>query len=51
MKANTPFGQAEDALYFPLPGRDSRIAPKVKLAASGELFLRGPPFLRGFPSH
>jgi len=51
MKANAPFGQPENALNFPLARRDSRIAPKVKLAASRQLFLRGFPFLGSFPSH
>jgi hypothetical protein len=51
MKANTSFWQPEDALNFSLARRDSRIAPKVKLAASRELFLRGFPFLGSFPSH
>jgi hypothetical protein len=51
MKANTPFGQPENALNLALARRDSRIAPKVKLAASWELFLRGFSPLRSFPSH
>jgi hypothetical protein len=43
MKANAPFRQPEDALDLPLACRDSGIAPKIKLAASRELFLRGLP--------
>ena len=41
MKANTAFRHPEDALNLPLTRRDGCIAPKIKLAASRELFLRG----------
>jgi hypothetical protein len=41
MKANATFRQPEDALNLPLARRDSGIAPKIKLAASRELFFRG----------
>jgi hypothetical protein len=41
VEADAAFWQPEDALNFPLPRRDSRIAPKIKLTASRKLFLRG----------
>jgi hypothetical protein len=43
VQANAPFWQSENALNFPLARRHSGIAPKIKLTASRELFLRGLP--------
>ena len=43
VQADATFWQPEDALNFPLARCDSRIAPKIKLTASRELFLRGLP--------
>jgi hypothetical protein len=43
VQTNASFWQSEYALNFPLARRDSRVAPKIKLAASRELFLGGLP--------
>jgi hypothetical protein len=43
VQTDAAFWQPEDALDFPLAGGNGRVAPKIKLAASRELFLRGLP--------
>jgi len=48
MKTDAPFWQPEDALNLPLSRCNTRVAPKIKLAASGELLLRGFAFHKAF---
>jgi hypothetical protein len=48
MKTNAPFWQPKYSFDFPLTGGNGRVAPKIKLAASRELFLRGLSFHKAF---
>jgi hypothetical protein len=41
MKTDAPFWQPKNLLNCPLSCGDARVTPKIKLAPSWELFLRG----------